>query len=218
VVDDLYSLLVGRAEGARRPSELYAGAERLVRSTDLVEVLETLEHALHFNVAVRARRKLFVHAGVVGWQGGAIVIPGRTFSGKSSLVEALLRGGATYYSDEYAVLDERGRVHPYPKRLSLRGRNGECARKVSAASLGACSGTAPLPVATIVVSQYEAGARWRPRRLSPGETLLALLDNTVLARARPVLAMRTLGQVAPHAVALKGRRGEAEDVVRQLLR
>ena len=44
---------------------------------------------------------------IVTWgRGRAIVIPGRTFSGKSTLVAELVRAGATYYSDEYAVEDE----------------------------------------------------------------------------------------------------------------
>src|SRR5262245_29166046 len=64
-------------------------------------------------VAQRSRAMLFVHAGVVGWRGLAIVIPGRSHSGKSTLVAELVRRGAVYYSDEFAVLDETGRVHPY---------------------------------------------------------------------------------------------------------
>jgi len=65
-------------------------------------------------IALWARRRVFVHAGVVAWQGRAVLIPGRTLSGKSWLVRALVRAGAEYYSDEFAVLDARGRVHPYP--------------------------------------------------------------------------------------------------------
>jgi hypothetical protein len=34
-----------------------------------------------------------------------------SYSGKTTLVSELIRAGATYYSDEYAVIDERGRVH-----------------------------------------------------------------------------------------------------------
>ena len=53
------------------------------------------------------------HAGVVGWRGRAIVIPGRSHAGKSTLVAELVRRGAVYYCDEFAVLHETGRVHPY---------------------------------------------------------------------------------------------------------
>ena len=71
-------------------------------------------------IAEVARNRVFVHAGVVGWKGRAIVIPGRSYSGKSTLVSELIRAGAAYYSDEYAVFDSRGRVYPFAKPLEMR--------------------------------------------------------------------------------------------------
>ena len=121
IVDRIYSLVVGGTSPTaklRRFNLLYVGSARLVRSMDLARVFEVLETDLQLFVAEMARRRLFVHAGVVGWNGRAIVIPGRSFSGKTTLVGEMLRNGATYYSDEYAVFDSRGRVHPYPSSLS----------------------------------------------------------------------------------------------------
>lgn len=220
VVDHLYSLLVGRTKRGsrvRRRHRLYGGDTRLLETTELDEVLEVLESDLHFQVALNARRRLFVHAGVVGWRGQAIVIAGRSMSGKTTLVEALVRAGATYYSDEYAAFDARGRVHPYPKPLNLRQENGARPKKCPVEELGVVAGTEPLPVGLIVIAKYEAAARWRPRVLSPGEALLALLDNTVLARIKPELALATLQRVVPGAVALKGKRGEAKEIIESLL-
>src|SRR5438105_4409512 len=101
---------------------LSVGQEReevLHTSPDLARLLEALESELHFHAAVSARRWLYVHAGVVSWDGTAVLIPGRSMSGKSTLVEALVRAGASYASDEFAVLDRQGRAHPYPKAPSL---------------------------------------------------------------------------------------------------
>jgi hypothetical protein len=126
---------------------------------DFNQVLETLEAHLDLIVAAEARRRLFVHAGVVGWRGRAILIPGPSGSGKTSLVAALIRAGATYYSDEYAVFDPRGRVHPYPRPLSIRGEPGEPRRPVPASDLGARTGVVPLPVGLTVVTQHYAGGR-----------------------------------------------------------
>jgi hypothetical protein len=42
-----------------------------------------------------------------------MVLPGKSFAGKTTLVAALVRAGAEYWSDEYAVLDANGDVHPY---------------------------------------------------------------------------------------------------------
>ena len=211
--DRLYSLVVGGRgprPSVRRYNIVYADAGRVGRSMDLDEVLSSLEGDLRIYVAERARRRLFVHAGVVGWQGKAIVIPGASLSGKSSLVAALVRGGATYYSDDYAVFDRRGRVHPFATPLSIReGTNGKT-RRWSPDALGGSPGVAPLPVGLVVVTTYRAGAAWRGRRLSPGRAILELLRHTVPARRRPRSAIATLRNVVATAPVLKGRRGETE--------
>ena len=100
--DRLFSLKIGRTH------EIFEADERGAKSRSLKIVLEDLERRIKMYVAEMARRRVFVHAGVVAWQGRAIVIPGRSYSGKTSLVAALVRAGATYYSDEYAVLDLQG--------------------------------------------------------------------------------------------------------------
>jgi hypothetical protein len=220
VVDHLYSLRVattGRATAVRSFNLLYAGAARLARTRDLEEIFEPLESDLQMFVAEWARRRVFVHAGVVGWRGRAILIPGMSLSGKSTLVAALVRAGATYYSDEFAVLDDQGRVHPYARRLSLRREEGGSPRRCEPEEFGGRAGRQPLPVGLIAVTAYRAGARWRPRPLSPGQAVLALLANTVPARRRPAAVLAALQQVACHAVSLRGPRGEAEDIARPLM-
>jgi hypothetical protein len=147
----------------------------------------------------------------VAWRGRAILLPGRSFRGKSTLVAALVRAGATYYSDEYAVLDDRGRVHPYARPLSLRREGGLGAARLPVEALGGTVGEHPLPVGLVAVTHYRAGAQWRPRRLSPGQATLALLNETVAARSRPVTALRTLHRVAAGAATFRGVRGEAEE-------
>ncbi|MFQ5946532.1 MAG: hypothetical protein ACE5NC_09850, partial [Anaerolineae bacterium] len=218
-VKRLYSLVVGGAgprPNIRRFNVLYANAARVARTMELREVLDTLESDLQLYVAERARRRLFVHAGVVGWRGRAIVIPGRSFSGKSTLVAALVRSGATYYSDEYAVFDAQGRVHPYLKPLSIR--EGEARpRKFRPAELGGFLGLEPLPVGLVVVTSYRAGAQWRPRRVSPGRAVMALLANTVSARRQPQLALTILPRVVSQALLLNGVRGQAEELVDSVL-
>src|SRR5690242_598561 len=139
VVDYLYSLVVGGPgprPGLRRYNLLYGGSMQLSRSLDIDQVLERLSGDMQLYVADHARGWVFVHAGVVGWKGTAILIPAPTFSGKSTLVQALVRAGATYYSDEYAVLDERGWVHPYPRPLHLRNGDDWRGTSIPAAGLG----------------------------------------------------------------------------------
>jgi hypothetical protein len=219
-VDRLYSLVAGGdgpRPGTRRYSLLYGGSARLARSMDLDEVLTAFEADVQMYVAEFARRRLFVHAGVVGWHGRAILIPGRSFSGKSTLVAALVRAGATYYSDEYAVIDGRGRVHPFPRPLALRELPDQPPTRYAVDALGGKAGTEPLPIGLVALTRHRPGARLGPRELSPGEAVLGLLSNTVAARTEPERALRILAKVASTAHVIRGSRGEANEAAELIL-
>src|SRR3954447_3175217 len=127
-VDVLYSLCVALpSQGQPNEHLLYCGSALLARALDLEAMLTAFNKHAELLTAFRAQDCLFVHAGVVGWQGKAILIPGRSFSGKTTLVKALIEAGATYYSDEFAILDRQGLVHPYPLPLALRDGAGQSA-------------------------------------------------------------------------------------------
>ena len=218
VVDCMYSIVVGGRSGkVRKFHLLYRGTERLARSHDLDEVFAALQEDLKLHVATAGRSRVFVHAGAVGWRGQAIVLPGRSYAGKTTLVAALVRAGATYYSDEFAVLDERGRVHPYPRPLVLRPRAGEASADASAVPTEFPVGRRPLPVRLVALTQYQAGERWRSETLTPGQAMLALMENAVPVRHRPETTLKTLKEVVSRAPVIKGVRGEVEDAVTRLL-
>ena len=221
VVERLYSLVFGGEggnRGTRRFNLLYADFERVERTHDTETLLEAFESSLRLFVAEWARRRVFVHAGAVGWRGQAVLVPGRSHTGKTTLVAELVRAGATYYSDEFAVLDERGRVHPYAKPLAVRESADGRQTNYGVESFGGRAGARPLPVGLVVLSHYREGVRrWRPRVLSAGQGMLALLDNTVSARREPERALSALEQVASRAAVLKGARGEAADTARAIL-
>src|ERR1044071_2065737 len=72
--------------GGRRPSRRLSGGGGVAAPThDVGAVFPLLESHLRLYVAERAPRRVFVHAGVVGWRGPAVLIPGRRLSGKTSL-------------------------------------------------------------------------------------------------------------------------------------
>ena len=220
VVEILYSVRIGppsRQRGRRNYHLLYMGAARLRRSLNLADILETFESNLHMMVAFMAEPgRLFVHAGVVGWKGRAILIPGRSMSGKTTLVAELIKAGASYFSDDMAVLDTDGNVHPYPVPLSVRVGGGRC--KVLPESLGAEASRTALPVGLVVVTSYEESAHWRPRSMSAARGIVAMMDNTVAARRVPHQALPILQRaLSGSATAIKTKRGEAADVAPQIL-
>ncbi len=217
--EEEFSLVRARPQRGRAQDhwELFRGVERIAEGVKITDLLNHLESWLRLTVAIRSPERIFVHAGVVGWRGQALLVPGRSCSGKTTLVAALVRAGATYLSDEYAILDENGRVHPFAKPLSIRPPGGGAVRKCPVEALGGRAAKRSLPVGLVVVTRYRTGARWKPRVLSPAEGLFALLGNSPTALTRSEDALHTLKQVVLDATTLKGTRGEADQVAPLLL-
>jgi hypothetical protein len=173
------------------------------------EPLMRLGSVVRHHLAVHAPAHVFIHAGVVAIDGGAVVIPGRSHSGKTSLVAALLELGARYYSDEYAVVDAAGLIHPYPKPLTVRIPGDQGLGRATAVPAGQLA-TEPIRAALIVATQYRPGERSQPVRASSAEGAQLLLANTPAARSRPRDSLSAVGHVARGALVLRGPRGEAQ--------
>lgn len=185
-------------------------------SADLELALGMLDSAIERHVASHARGHIFVHAGVAVHAGRAIIVPGPSLSGKSTLVRALVEAGADYYSDEWAVLDGEGLVHPFPRPLGVRGADLVSAKQ-PLEGLGWSAGEGPAPVAAIVRASYRPGGHWAPRLKSSAEGLLFLLENAVPARDRPEQTMLAARRAVAGARILEGERGEAAEAAEELL-
>jgi hypothetical protein len=186
--------------------------EKIVSDVSFEFLLDTLESKVRITVAEFAVGRVFLHAGVVAIDGKAIVIPARSYHGKTSLVAALIRQGAVYYSDEYAVLDENGYVHPFPKMLSVRGIIDQYAQKdLPVEEFGAVAGTDAVPVAMVLITEYVEGAEWKPEQLSAGQGIMEILPHTIPIRNKPEFTLNVLNNVAERAIITKTMRAEAVD-------
>jgi hypothetical protein len=177
-----------------------------------------LDSQIRARVALFARDRLFIHAGVVGVDGRALLLPGPSFSGKTALVKALVAEGATYFSDEYAVLDVTGRVHPYPRHMSLREPGRRLGDYTSVETLGGQAATSAADVALIVITRFEPDHNFDPERRPPGVGALTLLKNAIPARTRTAETLTAVGRAVEGAVVLEGERGDADTVAAPLLR
>ena len=203
--------------GVKNYHLVYADHVVVGRSHQLDARVRHLRYLFAYGDGRAFRRKLFVHAGVVAWKDRAILLPGRTLAGKTHLVAELVKAGAAYFSDEYAVLDEDGWVHPFAKPLSMRPSNTAPQIETPVEEIGGVSGRKPVSVGLVVMSQFREGARWRPKRLTAGRGMLELLDNTFSARQSPERAIDILGRVASGATVLKGKRGDAATMLSSIL-
>ena len=217
-VDRMLSVILAppsERRGVKNFHLVYANHDIVGRSHRLDVVLDNYDSYLRMTMAEFSRRKLFLHAGVVAWKERAILLPGRTLAGKTHLVAELVKAGAAYLSDEYAILDEDGWVHPFAKPLSMRPSKTAPQMETPVEEIGGVPGRKPLPVGLVVMSQFREGARWRPKRLTAGQGVLELLDNTFSVRQSPEFAMNILGRVASGATVLKGKRGDATTMTSQ---
>lgn len=206
------STSAGESTGAHGLSVRVDG-RLMARGLSHATALDVFESELQLSVARLARPQVFVHAGVVGVGGRAVLLPGRSGAGKTTLVRALVEAGATYYSDEYAVLDPAGRVHPYARRPSVRVRGGRKERH----PVPGGRGRQPLPIGLVVHTRYRKGGRWKPSALSAGESVLALLANTVPARDRPGEVLAVLARATSAARGVRSDRGPAGHAARAVI-
>jgi hypothetical protein len=158
-----------------------------------------------------------VHAGAVLINGRALLLPGSTHAGKSSLVAELLRRGASHFSDEYALIDNLGRAHPYPRPLLLR--NGRPLQSmVLPEELNAGFAAEPSPVGWILALEYAPGGMWNIRKLSQSEAVMLLLRNSPHEMAQSPEMIDFFVRVAANAVCFEGQRGDAVDAAKQVLK
>lgn len=186
----------------------------------LHEVIGSFEMQLRNHVAENAPDHVFIHAGAVSHAGRGIVIPGGSFSGKTTLVRELVRAGATYYSDEYAVIDRSGLLHPYPKPLAIRddetGYRGKSYHPPE--RLGASTGVSAVRIGMLVSTQYRRDAVWEPARLTPAEALMELIPHSFPPRERAPETLATLAAAFDtDVIGLRSVRGDAAALAPTLL-
>ena len=182
------------------------GRRTIASVPDVPAASAILAGDLQSAMARRAAGWTFVHSGVVAIDGRVLLLPGRSYAGKSTLVAALLRAGARYCSDEFAVIDPAGRVHPYARQLALRTP----VRRVRADELGGIVVTDSLPASAVLFTEFVPDTDFDMLPISSAEIALRLLQHCLGVRGRPVETMAALQALAIGAKGFIGRRGDAD--------
>ena len=192
--------------------------EKLVASaSDPMAIVSPLIKLLDDTVIERLTGLRAVHAGAVVWNQRALLLPGSTHAGKSSLVAELLRRGATYFSDEFALIDPQGFVYPYPRPLLLR--NGRPQQSpVLPQEFNVPIGDAPAPVGWILALEYVPGSTWYVSSLPHGEAVMMLLKNTPHYLAEMPDLVEVFQRAVAGASCFSGQRDEAVPAVDHILK
>jgi hypothetical protein len=137
------------------------------------------------------------HAGAVALGSRAVLMPGPSGTGKSTLTAGLVHAGARYFSDDVVPMAASGRIVPVPVGLCLKrgswtlmdealpppatvgGQSAARHRYLDPATIGTVGPREGLPIAAIVFPRYRPGAPLEVEELDP----LAALEGIVAARA-----------------------------------
>lgn len=195
----------------------HVGPRLLARSASLDAVRDEIEAHVDTVLAVSTPNRVWIHAGVVAWRGRALVLPGASRAGKSTLVQALVSRGLTYYSDDAAVFDAWGRVHPYPRPISMRPSIGRDLAVVARRARTPRSGEKAIPVVAVVFTEFASGKTFAPRAVPAARAVLEMLGHALSARTNPSLALRVLGRISRRAAIYRGERGEADEAADVLM-
>jgi hypothetical protein len=211
--------------------EVDGRAERLERGP--TEAVRALNHELLQALMLRRREHYFVHAAVVVWRGRALVLPGLSRAGKSTLALALLLEGARYLSDELLVFDSAGRALPLPRAPKIRDecvayfpelagsfRGAGEGRFLSFAALPAGALAGPTPVGAVAVPRWSESGDDRPRAIPRGEALLALAASSLNFGAHREASLDRLAELvdgaATHALVWRDPREAARALLAEL--
>ncbi len=178
-----------------------------------------LASQLEYAIAERSETFVFLHAGVVVVGEEAIILPGESHAGKSTLVAALVKQGAAYYSDEYAVISSEGRVFPFPRQIAMRndlyypvGRT-DLSHALPEESIVASGCGA----AMIVFAKYIPDSVCQLEPLDRTSALIELCQNTVGFRTRPDMSFAYLDRLLDCPRIFKGQRGDADEAASLIL-
>jgi len=210
---------------------LFDGAAVLL-SPRTGDIIHEIDNQLSVHIA-RARPDLyFVHAGVLSFEGEAILLAGESGAGKSTLTYALASAGLEYLSDEIAGIEPgTGLVHPYPRAICLKREppaplalpSSGCLRTewtlhVAARSLSATIARGPSPLKKVFFIRYTPSQKSPAvRRLSVGEAALRLYQNALNQLAHPESGLDSTLNLVREARCYELLSAGIEDTVRAVL-
>jgi hypothetical protein len=172
---------------------------------------------LRLTVSEYAKDRVFLHSGAVAWRGKGIIFPGQSHAGKSTLTAALVDAGATYYSDEYAILDENALLHPFPRPISLRVPESAEFRELFVSTRESATSADSIEIACVIFTNYDPVSQWKPQSLTPGQAILELVSHTAPIRYNPIFSLKVLKTLVSNAILIKSDRNDVGQFVGQFL-
>ena len=218
--DFLYSVIV--AKTSNHFSFISRNGEQIFKNKGTKNIFSALE--VFFATATAnfaVDHGIFIHAGAVAWKDQGIIIPANSYDGKTTLTAEFAKLGATYFSDEYAIIDKNGELLAYPKTLSIRKPDEYDQTETPVEELGGLSATLnhSVKVKLILLTKFKKTVKsWKPAKISHANAMMELLKHTFPVRTFPETVIKNLHNLTKNAIVLKGNRGEAKEFAKQIIK
>lgn len=193
-----------------------SGAERLYQGDCRADLASHLLGDTGYHLADKCDGGLFFHAAGLAWHGQAVMLPGSSGQGKTTLTAWLLSQGAEYLTDEFIFLPHGGtQAEAFTRPLNLkrparavlrhlldyeaqaeRILSHETADIVPPDLLGSIHETGIAPLKLILFPHYQAEADFSLQRLSKAQTGLHLMQTVINARNLPNQGFSEISRLA----------------------
>ncbi|MEZ5306964.1 MAG: hypothetical protein R2684_07455 [Pyrinomonadaceae bacterium] len=195
--------------------QLKIEGKSVLKTSDKVGLVDYTLTKIRVIVAENAENCVFVHAGALEKNGGALLLPGNSFAGKTTLTVELLKRGFRYLSDEYGVIGPNGNVAAFAKPISLRD-GGRTQIDRTPEELGFDVSVGASHVGAVIFLNYEPNTTFYAQKISKGSAILSLLEHALPIRSRPEFTLKTLSAIPSSATFLNGKRGDAREAADQI--
>ena len=171
------------------------GEENLALSSLRAPSLRVVEEEINNAALEGLNEYLLIHGGAVAADGEAVLLPGASGCGKSSLTAKLVSVGLGFLTDELTILaPTTAMVHPFPKAITLKGRSAALFDGLGQRVGGTSPGEevdyldpdvlrpgsvveVARPIGYVVFPGYESDTITRLAGLTTGQTVLSLFEN-----------------------------------------
>lgn len=176
-----------------------------------------LNGAFRSHIAAYSRNWVFIHAGVVEWKGRALIFPGHSHKGKTTLVSELIRLGAGYMSDEYAVIDQSGLIYPFERDLGVRPAAQEGPIPTDPAAFGGQRRHDPVEPGMVLFTGFVENGKWDPTPITVGRAILEAVPEVIPMSFNTEFVLKVLNTTFKRAILVRSDRGEARDTAPKVL-
>lgn len=189
---------------------LVVDGRKLARFDNLEDTIAVLSSSIETLASTHSDTHAFLHAGAVEVGGRAVMLPGRSHAGKTTLVRALLERGARYLSDDLVPIDAGLRAHPLARPLMVRAARGAATEPVPPERVGSRAALAALEIAAVFCVRFDpAEPGLRLEEKTDAASFAALLAHAPGAQIRPDVIVPILAGIARRTPVFVGARGEA---------